>query len=288
MRKLLIGAASALLPAIATTAAMAQEGMTRVGKPHAGGTGFQEAASEGMHDLVWYDSILHFYLLPAIVVLVCALMVWVFIRYNAKANPTPKRFTHNMVVEVVWTVVPVVILLAMIGPSLRILYHQLDIPDSEITIKAIGNQWYWSYEYPDAEISFDAAMLAKEDLAANGYMEDEYLLAADTAIVVPVNTNVRIQTTATDVIHSFALPALGVKMDAVPGRLNETWFNAQKEGVYFGQCSELCGTLHAYMPITLLVVSEDEYQDWLTEQQLAQGVTPTYATKLASAQPAAQ
>ena len=284
MRNILFGLLSALTPAFAATSALAQEGMERIGKPVAGGTGFQPASSETMRDIVWYDSLLHFYLLPAIVILVCALLVWVIIRFNAKANPEPKRFTHNMVVEVVWTVIPVIILLAMIGPSLRILYHQMDVPDSPITIKAIGNQWYWSYEYPDQELSFDAAMLEKEDLAANGYMEDEYLLAADTAIVVPVNTNVRLQITATDVIHSFALPALGVKMDAVPGRLNETWFNAEKEGLYFGQCSELCGTLHAYMPITLMVVSEDAYQDWVTKQQLAQGVTPKHATKLASAE----
>ena len=283
MRNNFFAAAAASVTPFAATAAMAQDGMERIGKPVAGGVNFQPAASEVMRDIVWYDSLLHFYLLPAIVIFVCALLVWVIIRYNSKANPEPKRFTHNMLVEVVWTVVPVVILLVMIGPSLRILFHQMEIPDSPITIKATGNQWSWSYEYPDEEIELFAVMLEKDLLAENGYMDDEYLLAADTAIVVPVNTNIRVQVTASDVIHSFALPALGVKMDAVPGRLNETWFNAEKEGVYFGQCSELCGTLHSYMPITLLVLPEDEYQDWVTEQQLAQGVTPTRPTKLASA-----
>lgn len=282
MRNTLFGVASALISAFVATASMAQEGMERIGKPVPGGVNFQPASSSVMEDIVWYDTILHFYLLPVIVVFVCALLLWVIVRYNSKANPTPKRFTHNMVVEVVWTVIPVVILLAMIGPSLRILYHQLDVPDSDVTIKVTGNQWYWSYEYPEAEISFDSSMLPKEELAAHGYMDDEYLLAADAAIVVPVNTNVRIQTTAADVIHSFALPAMGVKMDAVPGRLNEIWFNADKEGVYFGQCSELCGTLHAYMPITLLVVSAEKYKDWLTEKQVAQGVIPAGETKLAS------
>ncbi len=283
MRNTFLAAAAAIATGSVANGALAQDGMERIGKPVPGGVNFQPAASEVMRDLTWYDSLLHFYLLPAIVIFVCALLVWVFIRYNAKANPEPKRFTHNMVVEVVWTVVPIIILVLMIAPSLRILYQQMVIPESEITIKATGNQWYWTYEYPDLELEFDAAMLAKEDLAENGYMEDEYLLAADTAIVVPVNTNIRLQIAASDVIHSFALPALGLKMDGVPGRLNETWFNAEKEGVYFGQCSELCGTLHSYMPISLLVVSNDEYEDWVADQQFAQGVTPKDATKLASA-----
>ncbi len=283
MRNILFGVASALTSAFAATAALAQESIPRVGVPTAGGTGFQESASPVMHEIVWYDTLLHFWLLPAIVLFVCVLLVWVFVRYNAKANPNPKRFTHNVVVEVVWTVVPVVILLLMIAPSLRILYQQMDVPESEITIKATGNQWYWTYEYPDEEIEFDAIMLEKEELAENGYTEDEYLLATDTAIVVPVNTNIRLQVAASDVIHSFAMPALGLKTDGVPGRLNETWFNAEKEGLYFGQCSELCGTRHSYMPITLLVVSEDDYLDWVTEQQLANAAPDAAPTKLAAA-----
>jgi len=167
-------------------------------------------------------------------------------------------------------------------PSLRLLFLQLDVPEPDLTIKATGNQWYWSYEYPDAGISFDSLMLAKDELEANGYTAEDWLLATDTRVVVPVNAVVHMLVTGADVIHSWTIPSFGSKIDAVPGRLNETWFRAEETGTYFGQCSELCGKDHAYMPIVVDVVSQADYDAWVQKQQAALGVTPP--TQLAAAE----
>ncbi len=259
------GLAAALTTTLAAGAALAQDAITGlevVGKPHSGGIGFQPAATELARDQQWLDGML-LYIIATITILVVVLAVVAMLRFNRRANPTPARFTHNTPIEITWTLVPILILVVIGSFSLPILFKQQEIPVADITIKATGYQWYWGYEYPDEGVSFDSLLLAKEDLAANGYVPDEYLLAADNAVVVPVNKTIVVQVTGADVIHSWAMPAFAVKQDGVPGRIAQLWFKAEKEGVYFGQCSELCGQSHAYMPITVKVVSEEVYADWL-------------------------
>ncbi len=204
-------------------------------------------------------------LITIICLFVLGLLIWVCVKYNAKANPVPSRTTHNTLVEVVWTVVPILILIGIAIPSFRLLYFQRDFPAAEMTVKAIGNQWFWSYEYPEHDVSFDQYLKAKDELKEG----EPYLLATDTEVVVPVNKVVRVIVTANDVLHAWTIPSFGSKIDAVPGRLNETWFKAEKEGVFYGQCSELCGKDHAYMPITVRVVSDDEYNAWLEKAKTA-------------------
>jgi len=236
-----------------------------IGKPEPGGIGFQPASSPLAMDQQWLD---HFvlWIIAVITVIVCLLILWCIVRFNRRANPVPARFTHNTPVEVLWTVVPVLILLTIGVFSLPALFRSQEMPsDPDLVIKAIGHQWYWSYEYPNDGIAFDALMLAREELADNGYSEDEYLLATDNAVVVPVGATVLMQVTATDVIHSWTIPAFAVKQDAVPGRIAQLWFEATQEGVYFGQCSELCGINHAYMPIVVKAVSQEKYDAWLAE-----------------------
>ncbi len=234
-----------------------------IGIPEQDGLNFQPAVTDLMRDIVWFDTFLLWFI-SAIVLFVVALMAIVIFRFNEKSNPEPSTTTHNTPLEIAWTVVPALVLvfiaLFFSGP---ILFKQLRIPEADVTIKAIGNQWYWSYEYVDHEFEFDSVMLAEDELADAGYNADEYLLATDTAIVIPVNKTVVMQVTAADVIHSWTIPAFGVKQDGVPGRLAELWFKADTEGVYFGQCSELCGKDHTYMPITVKVVSQAKYDAWL-------------------------
>jgi cytochrome c oxidase subunit 2 len=208
-------------------------------------------------------------IITVIVLFVTGLLGYAVWKFDARRNPTPARFTHNATIEVVWTAVPVMILVAIAFPSLNLLYKQMEIPEAEVTIKATGNQWFWSYEYPDEGIAFDSFMLGKEALAEYGYAEDEYLLATDNAVVVPVGKTVVVNVTAADVIHSWTVPAFAVKQDGVPGRIAQLWFSAEKEGVFFGQCSELCGKDHAYMPITVKVVSEAAYADWVARTKTA-------------------
>jgi len=233
-----------------------------IGKPTPGGTSFQPAATDLARDIQWLDDMLLIFVIATSVFVVVLLGI-VAVKYNRRANPNPASFTHHSALEVTWTVVPVLILIVIGSFSLPILFNQLEIPKSDLTIKATGNQWYWSYEYPEHQFSFDAFMLEREELEKYGYKQDEYLLATDYPVVVPVGTNVRMQIAGADVIHAWKIPAFGVHMDAVPGRLNETWFNADKEGIFFGQCSELCGKNHAYMPIVVKVVSKDIYEKWL-------------------------
>ena len=260
MKKLLngLGAAAALFAA----PAFAQDNLETIGKPVQGEMGFQPAATELARDIFWLDNLL-LVIITLISLFVVALLAYVIVRYNKKANPNPASFTHNTPIEIAWTLIPIVILVGIGAASLPILFKQQEIPEADITIKATGYQWFWGYEYVDHEFGFESFMLAKEELADNGYAEDEYLLATDTAMVVPVNKTIVVQVTGADVIHAWTIPAFGVKQDAVPGRLAELWFKAEKEGIYFGQCSELCGKDHAYMPITVKVVSEEAYQAWL-------------------------
>ena len=234
-----------------------------IGKPVDGGIGFQPASSPLAHDQQWLD---HFVLIiiTAVTIFVCLLLLICIVRYNRRANPVPARFTHNTPIEVIWTLVPVLILVAIGAFSLPILFRSQEMPnDPDLVVKAIGHQWYWSYEYPNDGIAFDALMLEKDALADAGYAENEYLLAADNPVVVPVGKKVLVQVTATDVIHSWTIPAFAVKQDAVPGRIAQLWFSVDQEGVYFGQCSELCGINHAYMPIVVKAVSPEKYAAWL-------------------------
>ncbi len=236
-----------------------------VGAPVNGATGFQPSATELARDVVWLDNML-LVIITAITLFVTGLLVWVIVRYNETKNPTPARFTHNSPLEVAWTVVPIVILVFIGAFSLPVLFKQQEIPDGEaINIKVTGYQWYWGYEYVDEGVSFDSFMLTRDELEEFGYSQDEYLLATDTAVVVPIGAKVVMQVTGADVIHSWTIPAFGVKQDAVPGRLAQLWFAAEREGIYFGQCSELCGKDHAYMPITVKVVSQETYDQWLVE-----------------------
>lgn len=253
---------------LAATAAMtafpaiAQEAAENIGKPHEGGMGFQVAATELARDIHWLDGMINI-IITAIVIFVCVLLAICIFRYNRKANPEPAKFTHNSPVEVAWTIVPIVILVFIGAFSLPVLFKQQEIPEADINIKVTGYQWFWGYEYEDHDFGFESFLLPREELADAGYSEDEYLLATDTAVVVPVGKTVVMHVTGADVIHSWTIPAFGVKQDAVPGRTARLWFKAEKEGTYFGQCSELCGKDHAYMPITVKVVSQEEYDEWL-------------------------
>jgi len=263
---------------IAATAGLAQAQDVLTGKPHPNGIALQAPVTPVAHDLVWLDNML-LVIITLISIFVLALLVIVVMKYNAKANPTPARFTHNAVLEVFWTAIPVIILFVIAVPSLKLLFKQLDVPEADLTIKATGNQWFWSYEYPDQGISLDAFMIGggsanltdeiRGELADAGYSEDEFLLATDTRVVVPVNANVHVLVTGSDVIHAWAVPSFGVKIDAIPGRTNETWFRAEQVGVFFGQCSELCGKDHSYMPIVVEVVSQEDYDAWVAQQTAA-------------------
>lgn len=258
---------SGLITGLSTLPAVAQDslrvdGLEIVGAPVPGKIGFQPAASELARDIYWLDGML-LIIITAISLFVTFLMIYAGIRYNRKRNPNPASFTHNTPVEIAWTIVPIFILVAIGAWSLPILFKQQEIPKADITIKVTGYQWYWGYEYVDHDFGFESFLLPREELEENGYSQDEYLLATDTSVVVPVGKTIVMDVTGADVIHSWTVPAFGVKQDAVPGRLAQLWFAAEKEGIYFGQCSELCGKDHAYMPITVKVVSEEVYQQWL-------------------------
>ena len=226
--------------------------------------GFQDPASDGMRDIVSFHNNLLLPIIIAISVFVLFLMIYACIRFRASRNPNPSTTTHNVTVEILWTLIPCLILIVMAVPSFKILYKQDTIPKADVTVKAIGYQWYWGYEYPDENIIFDSYMVEEKDLRA----DQPRLLAVDNEVVVPVDKVIKVLITANDVLHAWALPSFGVKRDAVPGRINETWFKAEKEGTYYGQCSELCGIKHAFMPITVKVVSEEDYQEWLSEARV--------------------
>jgi cytochrome c oxidase subunit II len=272
-----------LISAMMAGAARAQDAIAlpdlpSIGKPIERGIGFQPAATELARDLQWLDGMINV-IIFAIVIFVTALLAIIAVRYNSRANATPARFTHNTPIEVAWTVVPILILVFIGAFSLPILFKQQEIPAGDVVIKTTGYQWYWGYEYPDEGIAFDSFMIGapatggdnrltpevEAQLEAAGYSRDEFLLATDTAMVVPVGKTIVVQVTAADVIHSWTIPAFGVKQDGIPGRLAQLWFKAETEGTFFGQCSELCGIAHAYMPITVKVVSEEAYAAWLEE-----------------------
>ncbi len=267
LTSILSGFWALVVATLMTGVAVAQDGLAgleTVGRPVSGGISFQSPGTDLARDQQALESMIN-YIIGAIVLLVMVLLLIVILRYNKRMNPTPSRFTHNTPVEIVWTLGPILVLVFIGAYSLQVLFKQQEIPEADLTIKVTGNQWYWSYEYPDQGFGFDSFLLARDELAAHGYNQDEYLLAADNPVVVPVNKIVVMQVTGADVIHSWAVPAFGVKQDAVPGRIAELWFRAEKEGIYFGQCSELCGKDHAFMPITVKVVSQEAYDKWLQD-----------------------
>ncbi len=243
--------------------------------------GFQDAASQSMREIVSFHNNLLLPVIIAISVFVLFLMIYTCIRFRASKNPNPSKTTHNVTVEVLWTLIPCLILIVMAVPSFNILYKQDTIPKVDLTIKAVGYQWYWGYEYPDENIIFESYMIKEENLKEN----QPRLLTVDNEVVVPVNKVVKVLITANDVLHAWALPSFGVKRDAVPGRINETWFKAEKVGTYYGQCSELCGIQHAFMPITVRVVTDEEYAVWLVEAKMKfanEPITENEYKKLAS------
>jgi cytochrome c oxidase subunit 2 len=280
-----IGVSIGLGAALSAAAALAQDNVLSspvAGRPIPGGVNFQRPVTPVMHDLVWLDTFMHA-IMAAICALVIVLIAIVVLRYNRRANPTAATFTHHPMLEVVWTALPVLILIVIAIPSLKLLFFQLNVPpEPDVTIKATGNQWYWTYEYPDEGIDFASVMLERDELEQYGYQPDEYLLATDTRVVVPVNAVVHVLVTASDVIHAWTIPSFGSKIDAMPGRMNETWFKATEPGVYFGQCSELCGVNHSYMPIVVQVVEQEDYDTWVLEQQALNGTRP--ATQIATAE----
>ena len=221
--------------------------------------GYQDSVTSIMDDLVFMHDYILLPIITAISVFVLFLILYGVYKFRASKNPNPSKTTHNTTLEILWTVIPCLILVVIAVPSFKLLYKQDVIPKADVTIKAIGYQWYWGYEYPDQKIAFEATMVETKDLKPG----QPRLLATDKHVVVPVNKVVKVLITANDVLHAWAMPAFGVKRDAVPGRINETWFKAEKEGIFYGQCSELCGIKHAFMPITVEVVSQEKYNEWV-------------------------
>lgn len=246
-----LGLAFGVAAAAACGPAFAEEA---TGQPHAWGLDFQAAASPVMESIARMHSGL-LVVITVITLFVTALLVIAMLRFNERANPVPSKTTHNTMIEVAWTIIPVLILVGIAIPSFRLLFEELDLPKADLTVKAVGKQWYWSYTYPDnGKFEFDS-LIAQD--------KQPRMLAVDNELVVPVNKVVRVQVTGADVIHSFGVPAFGIKVDAIPGRLNETWFKATKTGMFYGQCSELCGRDHAFMPIAVRVVSDQDFTAWV-------------------------
>ena len=277
MTKHLVSAAAAMAfasPALAQQTAQDILGeLPVIGVPQAGGTGFQPAATSLAAELQWLDGFL-LVIITVITLFVMGLLGWVIVRYRRTHNPDPAQFTHNSPLEVTWTVVPILILVGIGAFSLPVLFDQQRIPEGDVVVKVTGYQWFWEYDYPDEEVSFASYMIGAdagnmmtpavaEQLTAAGYTEDHFRLATDTAVVVPVGKTVVMQVTAGDVIHSWTIPAFGVKQDGIPGRLAQLWFEVDQPGIYFGQCSELCGIAHAYMPITVKAVPQEAYDAWV-------------------------
>ena len=264
--------------AVAGTAFLAYgTAFAELGQPAPWEYKLQGSVTEVMDYITWFHNWL-FVLITIITLFVLALLVIVVIKFNAKANPVPSRTTHNTLIEVAWTLIPVLILVTVAIPSFRLLFLELDVPKADLTIKATGKQWYWSYAYPDnGKFEFDSLMAADKQ---------PRLLGVDNEMVVPVNKVIRVQTIGADVIHSFAVPAFGIKIDAIPGRLNETWFKATKTGMFYGQCSELCGKDHAFMPIAVKVVSDQDFAAWVEDAKKKFAANP--ANSFASVGAAAQ
>ena len=286
MRRKLTGLASVAATTMALSGVFAGQALAKgeelLGQPTPDAIDLQRAASPLKYEAIAFHDHILMPIIVAITLLVLGLLIWIAIRYNAKANPVPAKFSHNTTVEIIWTVVPVLILMIIAIFSFRLLFAYNDMPKPYLTVKATGYQWYWGYEYPDQKISEIVSVpLKKEEADAK---KVPYLLAADKPMVVPVNQVIRVQVTGADVIHAFALPAFGLKTDAIPGRLNETWFKAEKVGTYYGQCSELCGVDHSNMPIEIQVVSQAEFDAWVKSKTAppAPAAAPVAATPAAA------
>jgi len=295
MRRMLAGVAAVAATTTLLSGAFAGQALAKgaelLGQPTPGAIDLQQAASPLKHHAIAFHNFILMPIITAITLLVLGLLIWIVIRYNKKANPVPAKFSHNTTVEIIWTIVPVIILMVIAIFSFRLLFDYNDMPKPYMTVKATGYQWYWGYEYPDQKISeITSVPLKKEEADAKGV---PYLLAADKPLVVPVNQVIRVQVTGADVIHAFALPAFGLKTDAIPGRLNETWFKAEKVGTYYGECSELCGVDHSNMPIEIKVVSKPEFDAWVKSKTApataaaAPAAAPASAPAAAPAAPAA-
>ncbi|MBP2158955.1 MULTISPECIES: cytochrome c oxidase subunit II [Asticcacaulis] len=262
--KSLTGVVSGAAMWLAATAALAAKPV-HYGQPTDGEMGLQPGVTELKHDVTWFYNGLLFPIITAICVLVLGLLIWIAIRYNAKANPKPAKFSHNTLIEIIWTAVPVLVLVVIACFSLPLLKKFNDMPEPDVVVKATGNQWFWTYDYPELGVTDVESRLLPEanDINKAKAAGVLYLLSTDNKLVVPVNKVVHVQATAADVMHAFAVPAFGIKIDAVPGRLNNTWFKAERIGTYYGQCSELCGKDHAYMPIEVQVVSEADFDAYI-------------------------
>jgi cytochrome c oxidase subunit 2 len=272
LRKSGIGAAAAAVLAFSAVPAFAV--------PQAYQIGFQPSASPVMDQIEDFHRLL-LYIITAVCLFVLALLVWIVVKYRAGANPVPSKVHHNTLLEVAWTLIPVIILVFIAVPSFRLLYYEAAIPKPDVTFKAVGKQWFWSYEYPGSAAGFTYDSVGLSDADAKK-AEKPRLLGVDNPVYVPVNKVIEVDTVGADVIHSWAMPQMGVKMDAVPGRINKTWFKATQTGVFYGQCSELCGARHAYMPIELHVVSDADYAAWLAASKKKFAAIENDATRVAS------
>ncbi|KKC26709.1 cytochrome c oxidase subunit II [Sphingomonas sp. SRS2] len=285
--------AEAAAPAAAAAPAFAHRAPEAdIGQPIPGGFKIQPQVTAIGEEAQWFHDILLMPIITIISIFVLLLLAYAMIRFRAKANPVPSKTSHNTLIEIVWTLVPVLILLVIAVPSIRLLANQYAQPKPDLTIKVIGNQWYWTYQYPDnGDFELVSNMLPDAEAKKRG---EPRLLAVDERVVVPVNSIVKVIVTSNDVIHSWAVPAFWTKMDAVPGRLNETWFKADREGLYYGQCSELCGARHGYMPIAVEVVSKDKFAEWVRSkggkmpgEEAAAAPAPAATPETATAAPAA-
>ncbi|HEX4179750.1 MAG TPA: cytochrome c oxidase subunit II [Caulobacteraceae bacterium] len=277
------------MAALATGISVQARADELIGQPTPGGIGLQPAASIMKHKAAFFHNVILLPIITAISLLVLALLLIIVVRYNTRANPTPAKWSHNTVVEVIWTTVPVLILMFIAIFSFQLLYAYNTMPKPGLTVKVTGYQWYWGYEYPDQKLSeYTSNVLSEADAKAKNL---PYLLETDHPMVVPVHTNVRLLITGADVIHDFGLPAFGLKTDAVPGRVNQTWFNAERVGTFYGQCDQLCGTNHAFMPIEVKVVTQPEFDAWMASQKSpapAAPASPAVPQKVAAAATVAQ
>ena len=284
MRKLASGAALAAAAMMAAGGAMAED---LLGQPTPGGMALQPAASPLKHQVIFFHNMVLLPIITGIVLLVLGLLLWCIFRYNRKANPVPAKWSHNTTVEIIWTGLPVLILMVIAVFSFKLLYAYHDMPKPDLTVKAVGYQWYWGYSYPDQKIDeITSTKMEEAEAKAKGV---PYRLAANNPMVVPVGKVVRVLVTGADVIHAWANPAFGTKIDAIPGRINQTWFKAEKIGVYYGQCSELCGIDHAFMPTEVDVVSQADFDKWVASKAAPPApaaATPAVATPAPAAAPA--
>lgn len=272
--------AAAVTPAVA---APVVQGVPVIGQPISGGIGFQPAATSIARELHGLDHLI-LIIIAIIALFVTGMLLYCAWRFNEKRNPVPAKFTHNSPLEIAWTILPILILVVIGSFSLPVLFNQVEMPKGDINLKITGNQWYWSYEYTDEDVAFDSFLLPKESLVQAGYDPNDYLLATDTQVVLPVNKIVAVTVTGGDVIHAWYIPAFGVMHSAVPGRLGEFWFKPEKEGIYFGQCTNICGKDHAYMPITVKVVSQEAYDAWLANAKVQYSADAGPATQRQPAQ----